>query len=77
MCLKQNCLSCWSGEGVRERSPDFFDPPDRETMRLQKFGKLLAGPNTDLGELANYQGLTHWESYNIYTLYHVQMNFVN
>ena len=28
---------------------DFFDPPDRETMRLQKFGKLLAGPNTDLG----------------------------
>lgn len=30
---------------------DFFDPPDRETMRLQKFGKLLAGPNTDLGML--------------------------
>ena len=29
---------------------DIFDPPDRETMRLQKFGKLLAGPNTDLGE---------------------------
>ena len=29
---------------------DMFDPPDRETMRLQKFGKLLAGPNTDLGE---------------------------
>ena len=31
-------------------SEEFFDPPDRETMRLQKFGKLLAGPNTDLGE---------------------------
>ena len=28
---------------------EFFDPPDRETVRLQKFGKLLAGPNTDLG----------------------------
>jgi len=28
---------------------EFYDPPDRETMRLQKFGKLLAGPNTDLG----------------------------
>ncbi|XP_064400584.1 TBC1 domain family member 22A-like [Halichondria panicea] len=40
--------------GSRERSDsptDFFDPPDRETMRLQKFGKLLAGPNTDLDEL--------------------------
>lgn len=30
---------------------EYFDPPDRETMRLQKFGKLLAGPNTDLDEL--------------------------
>ncbi|CAI8031626.1 TBC1 domain family member 22A [Geodia barretti] len=30
---------------------DIFDPPDRETMRLQKFGKLLAGPNTDLDEV--------------------------
>ena len=33
---------------------EFFDPPDRETMRLQKFGKLLAGPNTDLS------GYTLW-----------------
>lgn len=31
---------------------DYFDPPDRETMKLQKFGKLLAGPNTDLGKCA-------------------------
>lgn len=30
---------------------DFLDVPDRETTRLQKFGKLLAGPNTDLDEL--------------------------
>ncbi|CAI8031625.1 TBC1 domain family member 22B, partial [Geodia barretti] len=36
----------------RDSDPmDIFDPPDRETMRLQKFGKLLAGPNTDLDEV--------------------------
>ncbi len=41
-----NCVSwCVGGAGEEE----YFDPPDRETMRLQKFGKLLAGPNTDLG----------------------------
>ena len=28
---------------------DPFELPDRETVKLQKFGKLLAGPNTDLG----------------------------
>lgn len=28
---------------------DPFDVTDRETVKLQKFGKLLAGPNTDLG----------------------------
>jgi hypothetical protein len=28
---------------------DPFDVPDRETIKLQKFGKLLAGPTTDLG----------------------------
>jgi hypothetical protein len=38
-------LSLWSPDPM-----DIFDPPDRETMRLQKFGKLLAGPNTDLGQ---------------------------
>ena len=40
-----------SATNPRSHSPvDFYDPPDRETMRLQKFGKLLAGPNTDLGK---------------------------
>lgn len=31
-------------------SDPFDDIPDRETIKLQKFGKLLAGPNTDLGK---------------------------
>ena len=38
---------------VRSMSPSsdpFDDIPDRETIKLQKFGKLLAGPNTDLGK---------------------------
>ena len=36
----------------RPASPsEMFDLPDRETVKLQKFGKLLAGPNTSLGEL--------------------------
>ena len=40
-----------SATNPHSHSPvDFYDPPDRETMRLQKFGKLLAGPNTDLGK---------------------------
>jgi hypothetical protein len=30
---------------------DPFDVPDRETIKLQKFGKLLAGPTTDLEQL--------------------------
>ena len=32
-----------------EELPFHDDFLDRETARLQKFGKLLAGPNTDLG----------------------------
>ena len=36
----------------RPGSPSEFDLPDRETVKLQKFGKLLAGPNTSLGELS-------------------------
>ena len=43
----------WSlGDPIYNRSDspcDFPDVPDRETTRLQKFGKLMAGPNTDLG----------------------------
>ena len=38
---------------MRSLSPPtdpFDDVPDRETIKLQKFGKLLAGPNTDLGK---------------------------
>jgi len=45
-------LSCQPPTG-RDRSGSpmdvFDDTPDRETLRLHKFGKLLAGPNTDLG----------------------------
>lgn len=45
----------WSlGDPIYNRSDspcDFPDVPDRETTRLQKFGKLMAGPNTDLDEL--------------------------
>ena len=44
-------LCMWSPDPM-----DIFDPPDRETMRLQKFGKLLAGPNTDLGQ-TNFHNL--------------------
>ena len=46
MCMS---LSLFGAPSAAEG--EFYDPPDRETMRLQKFGKLLAGPNTDLGRL--------------------------
>ena len=42
VCGRHQVTVCTAGEE--------FDPPDRETVRLQKFGKLLAGPNTDIGK---------------------------
>lgn len=30
---------------------DYFDIVDSESNRLERFGKLLAGPNTDLHQL--------------------------
>ena len=57
VCLIQSHLVCYNGYcffHLPAGPDDFFDPPDRETMRLQKFGKLLAGPNTDLGESNRY-----------------------
>lgn len=49
--LKVNSLTEQAMRHLGEREGEFFDPPDRETVRLQKFGKLLAGPNTDQDEL--------------------------
>ena len=50
-CTVQYILLFVSVE-YRPGSPSEFDLPDRETVKLQKFGKLLAGPNTSLGELS-------------------------
>ena len=51
-CMSDSSLLLFAPIAFRPASPsEMFDIPDRETVKLQKFGKLLAGPNTNLGEL--------------------------